>query len=85
MSHAKRTSARARQRAKWGGGPFAALPRDFAQSKVVESLSPHASKLLLYLLSLYTGFNNGDFSITWTDCCRRPKIDHFLGVMPTEN
>jgi len=56
---------RDRQKCKWGGGAFNALPRDFASSQVVKSLSPYATKLFLDLQSQYYGFNNGDFSIAW--------------------
>ncbi len=65
MAYPKKSKAE-RQRCKWGGGPFSAIPRVFAQSEVMAGLSPFACKLLFDLLAQYTGFNNGDFAITWS-------------------
>ena len=57
--------------AKWGGGHFNALPRQFTCSAVLRNLSPHACKLFLDLQAQYNGFNNGDLCITWSVMCKR--------------
>lgn len=54
-----------RQKAKWGGGHFNALPREFTKSNVLKKLSPHACKLFLDLEAQYEGYNNGDLCIVW--------------------
>jgi len=54
-----------RNAAKWGGGPFVAMPRDFLRSRTLASLSPFAAKLLLDMLAAYNGRNNGDLCCTW--------------------
>lgn len=69
-ANAKRRN-RERNRPKWGGGPFIALPRRFAESQTLAGLSPSASKLLLDLIAAYRGFNNGNFAITWSQMRRR--------------
>jgi hypothetical protein len=51
---------------KWGGGAFNALPWDFLGSNVLKSLSPFAVKLLVDMESQYRGFNNGDLCAAWT-------------------
>lgn len=58
-------------RAKWGGGPFVGLSRDFTESLVLATLSPYGSKLLLDLLAQYNGLNNGDLSTTWSIMAKR--------------
>jgi hypothetical protein len=71
-SHAASEEYRKRKRAKWGGGEFNALPREFSRSAVLKSLSPHESKLFLDLQAQYGGWNNGDLCVTW-------KVMHVRG------
>lgn len=47
-------------------GPFALFTAEFLKSHARQTLSGNANKLLLDLASQYTGYNNGDFCITWT-------------------
>jgi len=72
MNYAKaKRRSRERNKPKWGGGAFIALPRRFTESETLAGLSPSASKLLLDLIAAYRGFNNGDFAITWSQM--RPR------------
>lgn len=50
---------------KCGSGQFVPLPCVCIQSESFSRLSPHAVKLLMDLLSQYTGFNNGDLAAYW--------------------
>jgi hypothetical protein len=54
-----------KRKAKWGGGPFIGIARDFFSSHLLASLSPYAAKLLWDLLAQYNGTNNGDLTIAW--------------------
>lgn len=63
---ARKSYEREKRRAKWGGGPFVPLARDFKDSLLLKSLTPFGCKLLFDLLSQYNGCNNGDLCITWS-------------------
>ena len=52
-------------------GGFVALPHVVIRSQNFASLSAHAVKLLIDLLSQYKGNNNGDLCATWTLMQRR--------------
>jgi len=57
--------------AKHGRVSFVALSRLALQSQSFAKLSPHAVKLLLDFMALYTGFNNGDLSMVWNAAVAR--------------
>ena len=54
------------QKRKRSPGGYCAVNHDFLRSETVNSLSYKASKLFLQILSQYSGYNNGDFCITWS-------------------
>jgi hypothetical protein len=62
---AKKSYEKEKRRAKWGGGNFIGIGREFYSSALLASLSPYACKLLWDLLAQYNGTNNGDLTTTW--------------------
>ena len=58
-------------RSKREAGSFVSLPHNVIRSQNFVSLSAHAVKLLIDLLSQYKGNNNGDLCATWTLMQRR--------------
>ena len=48
------------------GGRFIGIPFDVARSPEFGQLSSKATKLLIDLLTQYSGFNNGSLSACWT-------------------
>lgn len=59
----------AKERREPGG--FAALPHCLLRSQVFITLSGHAVKLLVDLLTQYKGFNNGDLCLAWSIMAKR--------------
>lgn len=49
-----------------GGHTFVQLRHDVMRSENFATLSPHATKLLIDMVSQYNGKNNGDLCMAWT-------------------
>ena len=52
-------------------GRYITIPNQCLISKNFASLSPHANKLFMDFASKYTGFNNGDLNMVWSEAIKR--------------
>jgi len=61
----RRYDKRARATGRGKSASFVQLPHDLLRDSKFQALSPNACKALLFLVTQYTGYNNGDFGIAW--------------------